>query len=106
MKNLLSPKSYVRLAVLCCCIALLTTTLVGCQTAGKLVSVTESSVCPMCKTETRTAAIKGLTYTKHVCPGCRTITETHHYTGDVTSVVHVCDKCKVAVTKCTACASK
>ncbi len=51
------------------------------------------------------AAIKGLTYKKHICPGCRTITETDHYTGDVTSV-HVCDHCKAAVTKCPECASR
>jgi hypothetical protein len=95
-----------RQAALLCGVMLLAVLVVGCQTSGKVLAVSESADCPMCKTETRTTPIKGLTYKKHVCPGCRTITETDHYTGNVTSSVHVCDHCKAAVTQCPQCASK
>ena len=105
MKMMITHKNLGNLAALCG-VAFLAVLLVGCQTSGKLVSTEKSVVCPMCQTETRTAAVKGLTYTKHVCPGCKTITETDHYTGNVTSSVHVCDHCKAAVVKCPLCASK
>jgi hypothetical protein len=86
---------------------LLTVLIVGCQTSGKLVSVSESTVCPMCKTETRTAPIKGLTYKKHICPMCKTVRDTGTFAeaADLTEV-HVCDHCKAAVDKCPQCASK
>lgn len=107
MKTLLTRTACLRVAALCG-VALLAAALVGCQTPGKVVSTTQSPQCPMCKTETRTTPVKGLTYKKHVCPGCKTISETssiEHYTGNMTTV-HVCDHCKAAVTKCAQCASK
>ena len=41
--------------------------LAGCQTAGKLTHVRRSSVCPECKTEVRTASIRGATYENGWC---------------------------------------
>ena len=85
----------------------------GCQLPGKVVSTESSSVCPMCKTQTVTSPIKGLTYTKMVCPSCHTETTLdpgqeeilRNYVGlgsDVTTV-HVCDHCKAMVEKCPRC---
>ena len=77
----------------------------GCQTPGKLISVKDCPVCPMCKTETRTAAVKGLTYRKTICPGCRKVSDSGTWmeSQDLTSVV-VCDKCKAVMANCPGCA--
>lgn len=104
MKTLVSRATCLRLAALCS-VALLTALLVGCQTPGEVISVTESPNCPMCKTVTRTAAIKGLTYRKHICPGCKAVSDLG--TWDESRVtVHVCDHCKAAVVACPQCAGK
>ncbi len=106
MKKLLSISRFRQIAVLCAAM-LLAIVVVGCQTSGKLVSVSESAVCPMCKTETRTTSIKGLTYKKHICPSCKTVRDTGTFAeaADLTEV-HVCDHCKAAVDKCPQCASQ
>jgi len=81
--------------------------LVGCQTAGELVGVAQKPMCPMCKTETRTTAIKGLNYTKSTCPSCRTVRQTGVFDelAELTEV-HVCDHCKSVVDTCPQCAKK
>ncbi|MBT3374021.1 MAG: hypothetical protein HN742_26790 [Lentisphaerae bacterium] len=106
MKTVLSRSGCVRIAALCS-VVLLAVLLVGCQTSGKVLSVSESAKCPMCKTETRTAPIKGLTYKKHICPGCKVVRDTSTWaeTADATEV-HVCDHCKTAVGACPQCAAK
>jgi phage FluMu protein Com len=90
-----------------CGAAFLAVLLVGCQTSGKLVSVTQDTKCPLCHTETRTTAVKGLDYTKHICPNCKTVWDTG--TSDEAAAltkVHVCDHCKAIVGLCPKCASK
>jgi len=86
--------------------------LVGCQMPGKLVSEKKSSVCPTCKMETRTMAIKGMTYTKCICPSCQKVStvdpqlaETvRNYVGDeIGDTVHVCGHCKAMVETCPVC---
>jgi len=104
MEKLLTRTTCLRVGILCCT-ALLAAALVGCQTSGEVVSVTQTPQCPMCKTETRTTAIKGLTYTKHVCPGCRTVADPGAW-DESRATVHVCDHCKTAVATCPQCASK
>lgn len=78
--------------------------LTGCQTPGQVLSVETSDVCPMCRTETRTTVVKGLSYKKHVCPSCRNI-EDYEMIGerDVVEITHVCDKCEALVSKCEQC---
>ncbi len=85
---------------------------IGCQTSGKLVSSEESVVCPACRLETRTSAIKGLTYTKCVCPSCKQVSTVdpefaeavYAYVGnDIGDTVHVCDSCQAIVEKCPVC---
>ena len=87
-------------------------TMVGCQTPGKLVSEQTSTICPTCKLETRTTAIKSMTYTRAVCPSCMKVStvdpklaETvRDYVGDeVGDTVHVCDNCKAMVETCPVC---
>lgn len=106
MKMFFTRRNYVRAAAYCG-VAVLAVVLMGCQTPGKLVSSKECAVCPMCKTETRTAPIKGLTYTKQVCPLCHTVRNfnTSDEAADLTEV-QVCDHCKCVVKVCPACASK
>lgn len=77
----------------------------GCQTAGKTVSSKTSTVCPGCKSETKTAALAGLTYTTHTCPGCKTNWKPGPGKG-LAGEVHVCDHCKQIVEKCPLCAEK
>ena len=78
--------------------------LIGCQTPGKVISVEESVLCPKCKAETRTSAIKGINYTTCICPDCKTeYTEIWDGFYDEGAVVHVCDNCKMIVEKCAAC---
>ncbi|MBT7161706.1 MAG: hypothetical protein HN904_02955 [Victivallales bacterium] len=94
--------------VLAACAALVfAVVLVGCQTAGQLVETAGTPQCPMCKTETKTTAIKGLNYTKSACPGCKTVRQTGVFDelADLTEV-HVCDHCKAVVATCPACAKK
>jgi hypothetical protein len=104
MKTTLSRIVSARLAALGS-LALLAALLVGCQTSGKLVSVTESTECPLCRTETRTSAVKGLNITKHVCPKCKTVRDTGAFDekAELTEV-HVCDHCKAMVDLCDKCA--
>ena len=85
--------------------------LTGCQTAGKVLSMRKSAVCPMCKTETVTTPIKGLTYARHVCPGCKKVStidpnapaSMRDYVDPRAQTVHVCEHCKSLVTKCAQC---
>jgi hypothetical protein len=79
----------------------------GCQTPGKLVDTEECPTCPYCKAETRTAPIKGMTYTKVVCPECRKVGNPGTWAElRDRKTTYVCDKCKVVVSKCAACAGK
>jgi hypothetical protein len=82
--------------------------MVGCQTPGKVVATETSTACPKCKLETKTRAIKGLTYKVDVCPSCKTTWEyvEGQARGDGTEVVHVCDECKIMTEKCPVCAQK
>jgi hypothetical protein len=62
--------------------------------------------------QTRTAAIKDITYTQCICPSCgqvRTLDPTeriladlvHEYVGDdISNDVQVCDNCKAVVALC------
>jgi hypothetical protein len=85
----------------------------GCQSPGKVLSVETSDVCPTCKMQTVTSPIRGLTYTKCVCPSCRTETTLDPEQEDVlrryvglgsdVPTVHVCDRCKTMVEKCSVC---
>ncbi|NOY79444.1 MAG: hypothetical protein GXP31_00415 [Kiritimatiellaeota bacterium] len=106
MKALFSRRNTGKIA-LACGVVLLALAVAGCQTPGKLVSTATSTVCPMCKSETRTTAVKGLTYTKHICPKCKTVrnTGTSDEAADATQV-HVCDQCKAVVNTCPLCTSK
>ncbi|MFO7535009.1 MAG: hypothetical protein R6X19_04890 [Kiritimatiellia bacterium] len=85
---------------------------IGCQTSGKVVSAENSTVCPTCKMETRTAPIKGMIFTKDICPSCKTVTKIDPLlpTGvqvflgdDIGTMVHVCDHCQAMVEKCPVC---
>lgn len=80
----------------------------GCQTPGQVVATETSSVCPKCKLETKTRAIKGVTYKVDVCPSCKTTLEyvEGQARGDGTEIVHVCDMCKIMTEKCPVCAQK
>ena len=100
-------KNVAGIAGLCALLALLVAGATGCQAPGKTLSTVKSPACPMCSMETRTAPIKGMTYTKMVCPGCKTVRDTGTWaeSADLTAV-HVCDHCKAAVDTCPACASK
>ncbi len=99
----------VTFVVLCLGVTFLLT---ACQSTEKHASHETASVCPMCKTETTTAPIKGLTYTKAVCPSCKNVSTLDPQTaeavrnyvgGEVGDTVHVCDHCKAVVEKCPVC---
>ncbi len=84
----------------------------GCQTPGKVVSKEISTACPTCTMETKTTAIKGVTYTKCVCPSCRTVStvdprladSVRAYVGtEIGDTIHVCDHCKAIVESCPVC---
>lgn len=45
----------------------------GCQTPGRVLQTEASQICPACRTETRSAAIRGLSYKSHRCKSCRTV---------------------------------
>lgn len=85
--------------------------LTGCQIPGKVQSEETSSVCPMCKTQTVTSPIQGLTYKKHVCPGCKSVatidpaapTYMKDYVDPGAQTMHVCEHCMAAVSKCPLC---
>lgn len=83
----------------------------GCQTPGKVVSTEESVLCPICKNETVTMPVKGLTYTKHVCPSCKTVVDTgktpnYDELGDLGSEIHVCTACEASLIICPQCSTK
>lgn len=83
----------------------------GCQAPGRLLGTAESEACPTCRTETRTARITGLTYTKHVCPACKDVSTIDplapasmlDYVDPDQQTIHVCEHCKSAVSKCAQC---
>ena len=84
----------------------------GCQTVGASASNKDCKLCPMCKTQTRTAAIKDVKYSKCVCPGCKDVSKVDplladsllNYVGQgFGDKVQVCDHCKAVVCKCPAC---
>jgi len=87
--------------------------LTGCRTSCFSAAKTDCSVCPVCKGETVTRAIKACACTKGVCPLCRKVTALdpqqeeilRNYVGissDV-STMHVCTHCKAVVAKCPEC---
>lgn len=78
----------------------------ACQTPGRTVRSEVSSVCPTCRTETKTAAIKGLTYSRHTCPSCRTTWEANYGESGDSITVHVCDACRQVVEPCPLCAKQ
>ena len=86
----------------------------GCQMPGKLVSSEPGKACPMCKTEVRTMAVKGMTYTQCVCPGCKKVSTIDpgapaslaDYVDPASQTVLVCEHCKAIVGKCPACRMK
>lgn len=65
----------------------------------------------MCKTQTVTAPIKGMTYTKEICPMCKTVStidpfsppSMRDYVDPNQQTVHVCEHCKAMVEKCPIC---
>lgn len=98
-------------AVVLLCIGL-GVVLAGCQTPGRVVASESSVVCPTCKAVTRTALIKGTSYTTCLCPSCKTVSpvgpalaETlRTYMGNEPGdKVHVCDHCKSMVETCSVC---
>lgn len=83
------------------------TLVASCQTAGKTVSTQTSKTCPKCKLETKTMAIKGLTYNTDMCPECKTVWEPRGGSNyDEDAMVHVCDHCKMMTEKCPVCAAQ
>ena len=80
----------------------LTSISAGCQSPGRVLSSETSLACPECRTETRTAPIKGLTYKKHICASCRMV-EDDAVTDDPIEWTHVCDRCKARVGECAQC---
>jgi len=83
----------------------------GCQTPGKVVSTETSELCPICKNETVTTPIKGLTYTKHVCPSCKTVVDTgktpnYDELGDLGNEIQVCTHCESSLITCPTCSKK
>jgi hypothetical protein len=86
--------------------------LTACQTPGRVVSKEASAVCPTCEAVTRTAPIRGLTYTTCVCPSCRKAStlepaleySLRAYMGDsLGETVQVCDRCRSVVAACPVC---
>lgn len=85
--------------------------LTGCQSPGRVLSTETSIACPMCKTQTVTSSIKGLTYKKHVCPGCKEVStidpnapaSMRDFVDPDQQTIHVCEHCKTAVSKCPQC---
>lgn len=111
MKTAITTTAAVVVAVILGSLGLVTL-LSGCQIPGKVVSTETSSVCPICKTQTVTSPIKGLTYTKMVCPSCHTETTIDPTREEILrnlgiwsdeQTVHVCDHCKAVVEKCPLC---
>lgn len=87
------------------------TLLTGCQIPGRVVSTETSRVCPLCRTQTVTSPIKGMTYKKHVCPDCKKVstidpaapTYLRDYVAPGQQTIHVCAHCEAAVSKCPLC---
>ena len=63
-------------------------------------STQTSAVCPDCKLETKTRAIKGLTYKTDKCPVCKTTWDPRGGSNyDEDAYVHVCEHCKIMTEK-------
>ena len=89
------------------CVGLAATVLTfsgGCQTPGKVVSVSQSPVCPTCKVETVTSAVKGMNFTTYKCPSCGKTYEIDTSGGYLPpKEVAVCPKCGSMVQECPIC---